>query len=340
MSGKQLIWYTEMAYSNKTEQHNYVMGINFNGDQFTKKLPDSTLLQNEKNNTIGFFVQDDWKFHPNFTLQSGLRVDLHNNYGTFFLPRLSLMYKANQKVTMRIGGGLGYKTPILFNSEIDERQYRYIAGYKTGTRAEKSYGANFDVNFKTNLDGWSLTFNQTFFYNRIDQPILLETLPTVLPTPVYMFTNQLQPLETLGFETYIAAHKDALELYLGYVYTNAKRKYNTSQPNLPLIARNKLATVIAYEFSNKFRAGVEAAYTGKQFLDNGQTTTPYVFAAMMMRYNIGKTSIVLNCENLFDYRQNKDNQLVFPPLNNPSFPEIWAPLDGRVVNMSVFFKFF
>jgi outer membrane receptor for ferrienterochelin and colicins len=340
MSGKQLIWYTEMAYSNKTEYHNYVMGINFNGDEFTKKLPDSTLLANAKNNTIGFFAQDDWKFHPKFTLQSGLRVDIHNNYGTYFLPRLSLMYKANQKVTMRIGGGLGYKTPTLFNTEIDERQYRYIAGYKVGTTAEKSYGANFDVNYKTKLGDWGITFNQTFFYNRIDKPILLETLPTFTPTPVYMFMNQTQPLETAGFETYIAVHKNALELYLGYVYTNAKRKYNPTQPNLPLIARNKLATVLAYEFSKKFRAGVEAAYTGKQYLENGQITTPYVFAAVMMRYNIGKTSIVLNCENLFDYRQNKNNQVVFPPLNNPHFPEIWAPLDGRVVNMSVFFKLY
>ena len=340
MSGKQLIWFTEMAYSNKTEYHNYVMGINFNGDEFTKKLPDSTLLGNAKNSTIGFFAQDDWKFHPKFTLQSGLRVDIHNNYGTYFLPRLSLMYKANQKVTMRIGGGLGYKTPTLFNTEIDERQYRYIAGYKVGTTAEKSYGANFDVNYKTNLGGWNLTFNQTFFYNRIDKPILLETLPTVGIPPIYMFMNQTQPLVTAGFETYIAAHKDALELYLGYVYTNAKRKYNPTQPNLPLIARNKLATVIAYEFSKKFRAGVEAAYTGKQYLENGQKTTPYVFAALMMRYNIGRTSIVLNCENLFDYRQNKNNQVVFPPLSNPNFPEIWAPLDGRVINMSLFFKLY
>lgn len=340
MSGNQLIWYTEMAYSNKTDHHNYVIGINFNGDDFTKKIPDSTLLQNEKNNTIGFFAQDDWKFHPKFTLQSGLRVDIHNNYGTYFLPRLSLMYKANQKVTMRIGGGLGYKTPTLFNTEIDERQYQYITGYKVGTTAEKSYGANYDVNYKTNIDGWNFTFNQTFFYNRIDKPILLQTLPTIMSNPVYIFINQTKPLETTGFETYIAAHKDELELYLGYVYTNAKRKFNPTQPNLPLIARNKLATVIAYEFSKKIRVGVEAAYTGKQYLENGQNTTPFVFAAVMMRYNIARTSIVLNCENLFDYRQNKNNQVVFPPLNNPIFSEIWAPLDGRVVNMSIFFKLY
>ena len=339
MSGKQLIWYTEMAYSNKTEHHNYVMGINFNGDQFTKKLPDSTLLQNEKNNTIGFFAQDDWKFHPKFTLQSGLRVDVHNNYGTFFLPRLSLMYKANQKVTMRIGGGLGYKTPTLFNSEIDERQYRYIAGYKVGTTAEKSYGANFDVNYKTNLDGWNLTFNQTFFYNRIDKPLSLEAIPTVIPPSIYMYENETKPLETVGFETYIAARKESLEMYLGYVYTNAQRKYDATRPNLPLIARNKIATLISYDLTKKLRVGFEEAFTDKQYLENGQSTPSYFFTALMIRYKIGKAFIVLNCENLLDYRQNKSNQVVFPPLNNPIFPEIWAPLDGRVVNMSVFIKF-
>lgn len=58
----------------------------------------------------------------------------------------------------------------------------------------------------------------------------------------------------------------------------------------------------------------------------------------MMRYNIGKVSLVLNCENLLDYRQNKKNVVVFPPLNNPTFPEIWAPLDGRVANFSIYWK--
>jgi iron complex outermembrane receptor protein/outer membrane receptor for ferrienterochelin and colicins len=338
MKGHQLIWYSEMAYSNKTDHHNYVMGINYNGDQFNKKLPDSSLVPNEKNNTVGFFAQDDWKLANKLTMQAGLRVDIHNNYGSFFLPRISLMYKATQHVTMRLGGGLGYKTPTLFNSEIDERQYKVLAGYAAGTTAEKSYGANFDVNYKTRIDGWNFTFNQTFFYNRIDKPLLLTAMPSLLPPSPLMYVNQTAPLETAGFETYIQLTKDELELYFGYVYTNAKRKYDPINMNLPIIARNKLATVIAYEFSKKFRAGIEAAYTGNQYLENGSTTTPYLFAAAMLRYNVGKASFVLNCENLFDYRQNKTAQVVFPPYTNPSFPEIWAPLDGRVVNLSVFLK--
>ena len=335
--GHQMIWYTEMAYANRTEHHNYVIGVNFNGDQFSKTLPDSTLLPNEKSNTLGLFMQDDWRFLEKFTLQAGLRIDHHTTYGNFVLPRLSLMYKANQRITMRMSGGFGYKTPGLFNSEIDERDYRYLAGYKVGIAAEKSFGANMDLNYKTSIHDWNLTFNQTFFYNSIQKPLVLESI-VVGANPTYRYFNQNAPLETIGFETYIQFTKEELELYLGYVYTNAQRKYNTAQTNLPLIARNKLATVIAYEFSSHFRAGVEAAYTGKQYLDNGQTTSPYVFGALMMRYNIGKAAIVLNCENLFDYRQNKTAQIVFPPYNNPSFPEIWAPLDGRVVNLSIFLK--
>lgn len=338
MRAGQFTWYTEAAYTRKTEQHNWVAGMNFNGDDFRKHLPDSSLVPNEKSSTLGFFVQDDWKFHDRFTLQSGLRVDLHNRYGTFVLPRLSLMYKMNPQITMRLGGGLGYKTPTLFNSEIDERDYRYLAGYTTSVKAERSLGMNYDINYKKKLGEWELTLNQTFFYNQITAPLVLQKAGLV--SPVYFYANEADRLQTGGFETYVQARHQELELYLGYVYTHASRNYAPADKrNLPLIARNKFATVIAYKFSEHFRAGIEAAYTGKQWLEEGTTTSPYLFAAAMMRYNVGKIAFVLNCENLLDYRQNKHATVVFPPYTNPVFPEIWAPLDGRVVNLSMYVKF-
>lgn len=339
MKANQFAWYSEMAYAQKSDHHNWVAGVNFNGDDFAKKIPDSSLIPNEKNTTAGFFAQDDWKFNNHFTLQSGLRVDVHNNYGVFVLPRLSLMYKLNNAITMRAGAGLGYKTPTLFNTEVDERDYRYLSGYATGVKAEQSFGANYDVNYKTVVNNWHITLNQTFFYNRINQPLLMQVKPTLGSALVYYYDNAAAPLQSAGFETYVQLIHEALELYLGYVYTDAKRKYDAVNTNLPLIARNKFATVIAYEFSEHFRAGIESAYTGKQYLSDGKTTTPYLFTALMCRYNIGKTAFVLNCENLFDYRQNKNTRVVLPPYTNPSFPEIWAPLDGRVVNLSMYVKF-
>lgn len=338
MRAGQFTWYTEAAYAPKTERHNWVTGINFNGDDFRKHLPDSSLIPDEQNSTVGLFVQDDWKWDDRFTLQSGLRIDLHNRYGIFALPRLSLMYKVNPAITMRLGGGLGYKTPTLFNSEIDERDYRYLTGYTASVKAEQSLGMNYDVNYKKKLGEWELMLNQTFFYNQITAPLVLQKAG--MGSPAYYYANEGDRLQTGGFETYLQAMHHELELYLGYVYTHARRNYApVNNRNLPLIARHKFATVIAYEFSKHFRAGIESAYTGKQWLDDGTTTSPYLFAAAMVRYNVGKAAFVLNCENLLDYRQNKKNTVVFPPHTNPVFAEIWAPLDGRALNLSMYLRF-
>jgi len=336
MKAGQTNWYSEGAFSQKSDYHNWVAGINFNGEDFKKKLPDSSLIPNETSNTIGLFVQDDWKFARDFTLQTGLRLDHHSLYGDFILPHLSLMYKMNQSITMRLGGGMGYKTPTLFSAEIDERDYHFLSGYKAGIQSEKSYGFNYDINYKTKMDEWNITFNQTFFYTQIRQPLLLDSISN---KTTFLYYNAAQPLQTLGFETYVQAKLDELEIYFGYVYTDARRKYETGRPHLPLIAGNKLATLVSFELSDNFRAGLELSYTDKQYLDDGSATSPYVIGAAMIRYELKKISFVLNCENLFDYRQSKFNTVVNPPYNNPKFPEIWAPLEGRVLNLSMQIKF-
>ena len=338
MKAHQTLWYSEFAYNKKLKMHNYVVGINFNGEVFKNSTPLSSTLPNESTNTIGLFAQDDWKLAEKFTLQAGLRFDYNSTYNGFLLPRLSLMYKANRHLTMRIGGGLGYKTPALINSELDERDYQYIGGYVTDIKPEKSSGLNFDVNYKIKAGEWDWAFNQTFFYTEISSPIYLYKGPTFPTQSISTYNNYSKPLQTLGFETFVSAKHDELELYLGYVFTDAKRKYNDVASNLPLVAKNKIATVIAYEFSKHFRAGIEAAYNGKQYLDDGTIKQDYVFAAAMMRYSFKNISIVLNGENLFDFRQNKIEQITSQPFTNPVFKEIWAPLDGRVINLSVMFK--
>ena len=329
MKAKQLSYFTELAYIKKISTHNIVSGFNFTGENFTKQFPDSTRIPNYSYQTIGLFVQDDWKVAPKFTMQAGLRFDHHNEFGNFFLPRISMLYKLSNYFTTRLGGGFGYKTPTLFASEIDERDYPRISS-ANNLQAEKSKGINWDINYHRNVGEWKLTVNQMFYFTKIKKPLFNEVL---FNNDIY-FVNASKPVNTKGFETYIAAIHDELELYLGYTYTIAKQLYSTTNPNVSLSARNKFATVIAYEFSKKFRAGIEASYTGNQYLDNGSKTPAYLFVAAMMRYNIKNISLVLNCENLFDYRQTKKENIYTGSISNPTFKQIWAPLDGRVINLS------
>lgn len=333
LEGNQGLWYTEVAYNHNSKHHKWVAGINFNGDNFNKQLPDTTPLPNEQSNTLGAFVQDDWKINNKLFMQSGIRLDYHSIYGSYLLPRISLMYKPSKPFTFRLGAGLGYKNPELFTTELDERDYRFLKGYSTGISAERSYGLNCDINYKTKIGDWNLTFNQTFFHTKINKPILLDT-----SSRKYFYYNESNALKTTGSETYVQLKEDELEIYLGYVFTDAKRTYNSINPNVPLLAKNKFATIAQYEFSKHFRAGIEATYYGKQYLDNGTQTDSYLFGALMMNYKTGIFSFVLNCENLLDYRQNKNASVVIAPYTNPTFKELWAPTDGRIINLSMMVK--
>jgi outer membrane receptor for ferrienterochelin and colicins len=334
MKAFQQSYFTEFSYLKKSNRHTLVSGINFSGERFDKKSPDSSGINPYHNHTFGAFFQDDWKIVEKLTAQAGLRFDYHDAYDPLLLPRLSLLYKLNTHFTSRIGGGMGYKAPSVFNNDVDERELRNH-NLDRGIRTEKSYGANWDINYKKRISGWNLTINQMFYFTQINHPVIEDRNGGIQ----YNFINAAKPLITKGFETYMSAIHDDLQMYLGYTFTIAKQLYNPVQPFVPLSAKSKFAAVISNEFSSRLRACLEASYTGKQYLDNGTKTPGYFISAGMIRYDIKNISLVLNCENFFDYRQTRKEHIVYGASDNPSFKQIWAPVDGRVVNVSARINF-
>lgn len=329
MKARQISWFSEASYVKKLAKHDWVMGLNLNGESFKKKLPDSTRIRNYDHFTLGLFVQDDWRIHPKFILETGFRSDFHNRYGSFLLPRVSLLYKISPSWTARLGGGLGYKIPTVFESDIDERDYPLLQPMDT-IKAERSFGANCDVNYKKQIGEVELTINQSFYITQIDDPIVRIESPTTI-----RYSNAARPVVTRGIETWVMISYAGLEAYLGYTLTDARKNYDALHPYLELSARNKFASVISYEFSPRFRACIEAAFTGRQYLEDGTQSPSFPFVAGMIRYDIDRLSFVLNCENFFDYRQTRKESIIIPPVNNPRFKQLWAPIDGRIVNLSM-----
>ena len=334
MKAKQQTFFTELSYLKKWNRYTLVSGINVSGESYQNKPPDSSGINPNSNTFLGVFIQDDWKLTPMLTAQTGLRFDHINNYDPVLLPRLSLLYKFNHLFTSRLGGGMGYKVPTVFTNDVDERELQNH-NLAAGILTERSIGANWDINYKQKINGWQLTVNQMFYVTQINRPVIEDPNGGVN----YNYINASKPLNTKGFETYVAVIHHGLEMYLGYTYTIAKQLYNPVQPFVPLSAKSKFAAVISNEFSARFRACIEASYTGKQYLDDGTKTPGYLVAAGMIRYDIKKLSLVLNCENFFDYRQTRKESIVYGPISNPSFKQIWAPVDGRVVNLSARINF-
>jgi outer membrane receptor for ferrienterochelin and colicins len=333
--------YTEANYFTNSKNMNWVFGLNYNTDYLKTNGFNARDIYNEyvkipeyNNTTIGLFAQNTWTPTPKFTIESGLRTDFHNVYGNFVLPRLSLLYKANKQITARINGGYGYKTPNLvtyLNLETDLKNLAPI----TTLKPELSQGCNADINYEnTFFKKLRLTFNQSFFFTNLNQPVIDQTNNLGQIT----LQNADKSLQTQGLQTYARLRYQHTELYLGYVFTDVKKQYDTAQPTPFVTPKHNISTTFFYEPSEQWRFGVESSFIAGQLDQNYQPTPDYFLFAGMVQYNVNRFSFVLNAENLLDVRQNKFGKIYTGDINNPIFQKLWSPIDGRVLNLSVKWK--
>ncbi|RPD38363.1 TonB-dependent receptor [Chitinophaga barathri] len=329
--GKQLSSYTEAAYSHRRENMEWIAGLNVYTDNFKEKQTDTIPKRDYDQNTIGAFVQNTWKANEWLQLETGLRGDYIVDYGFVVLPRLSALFKFSPKVSSRLGGGLGYKTPTIFTEETERIQYRSVLPISPDdNELERSYGVNFDVNYQTGLfdDKVSFSINQMFFYTRISDPLLMNTAPGNL----YRLENVDGYISTKGWETNLKLGYGDFKLFVGYTFTDAQLDENGIKRENPLTARHRLNNVLMYEIEEKWKIGLEAYYYSKQQLSDGTTGKPYWICGFMAEKLWERFSLFINFENFLDARQTRFDTIYTGTVTNPVFRDIYAPLDGFVVN--------
>lgn len=327
--GTQYSTYSELNDFIKLKKHNIVIGGNFMTETFVRNNSDSVLFHNYDYQTIGSFIQDEWQLAEKFSIQVGMRFDNHNKYGNFFLPRLSLFYKASTKWSVRLAGGTGYKVPNLFDFANPSNN---LLDIQSTVKPEKSYGINSDINYHTFLfDKLGVQINQALYYTHIDNPVTI----TSNSIGQRLLHNGNYLVNSYGTDTYIRLSYAHVELYLGYNHTESLQKTPSINFNMPFNPKDKISTTLAYEIEGKWRMGVEASWMGNQYIYNNQKVPNFWFLAGMIERKFKQGSIVLNCENLLDTRQSKFEPIVTGTTSNPTFKSVWAPLEGRVINLSL-----
>jgi iron complex outermembrane receptor protein len=226
------------------------------------------------NTAFGVFAQNNLNVTQKFILESGLRLDLTNRNNVFVLPRVSLLYKINEKLSSRFGGGLGYKTPTVFSEETEEKAFQNINSLDfSKVNPEKSYGLNADVNYKTTLfEEVNFTINQMFFYTIIKNPLVLNPVPF---STNFAFENANGNIETKGFETNLKLRFEDISCYIGYTFIDAKRNFNNNSTVNPLTAKHRINANLMYEWEEKLRIAYEVFYVGSQYLTTNEKVSDY-----------------------------------------------------------------
>jgi iron complex outermembrane receptor protein/outer membrane receptor for ferrienterochelin and colicins len=332
--------FTDIAYLANLKNHSLVAGANFVYDKFVEKGNSSSDRDN-KNTTGGVYIQDTWDASEKLKLESGLRLDfvrysnrLYSNNEFFVLPRISLLIKYSNKISSRIGAGIGYKVPTLFTEQTETMQYQGIAQLEN-TKSEKSYGGTADINYKTKFGSQlDFSFNHMFFYTLIDKPLVLTT--NGIP---FRISNYEKPITSVGFESNAKfIFKQNFKLFLGYTFTDANAKYLTGNQFLPLVPKHKLNTALIYEKHEFLKIGLEGYYTSSQYLNNGTSTDNFWEFGFMVEKLWEKFSVYINFENFTDTRQNNYKRLVNDPHSSPTFDDIWTHTEGFVINGGIKLK--
>lgn len=323
--------FTEVTVNRKGEKADWVLGANFLTDDLEEKRHAADPARNYHYNTLGVFIQNAWSVSERFTLETGLRGDYVNEYGFELLPRISAMYKISPRITTRLGGGFGYKSPTIFTEEAERIQFRHILPIDINkTRNERSVGGNWDINYRTQWGEVGFSLNHMFFYTRLNRPLVLldEGNGTM------NFENSAGYLDTKGMETNVRLTYADFKLFIGYTYTDANTHFNTKEW-LPLTARHRLNNVLMYEVEEKWKIGLEAYYYSRQQLSDGSFGKSYWITGLMAEKLWEHFSIFINFENFSNTRQTRFDTIYTGSIDNPVFRDIYAPLDGFVVNGGV-----
>ena len=333
--GVQKSSYSELNFNTNGEKISWIAGVNFLTDDFSEQRHNTNPLRNYHYNTYGAFVQNTWSPTGNFTLETGLRGDYVKQYGFELLPRFSAMLKATPKLTARLGGGLGYKTPTVFNEDAEKVQFQNILPIN-GQLAnnERSAGGNLDFNYRANIGDVGFSINQLFFYTRLNKPLVL----TSTTGGNYEFVNANGYIDTKGMETNLRFTYGDFKLFIGYTYADVKSYFSNTKSWFPLTAKHRLNNVLMYEKEGKLKIGLEAYYFSPQRLSDGKTGKSYWINGLMVEKLWKKFSLFINFENFLDTRQTKFDTIYTGSITNPVFRDIYAPVDGFVVNVGVKIK--
>jgi len=331
-NGTQTGTFSEATYSYHGERSEWNGGINFVTDHFEEVQLTATPSRNYEQITTGLFIQNNLKVSDKFSMETGLRGDYVKDYGFAVLPRLSMLFKFSSRLSSRIGGGMGYKTPTVFTEESERLLYKNVLPIDPDeNEMERSFGVNADINYRSKFadDQISFSINHLFFYTRIHDPLILES---VVGVPLYKFKNVAGHFDSRGMETNVKLGYSDFKLFIGYTFTKAYLHEGDTKTENFLTPQHRLNNVLLYEVEEKWKIGLEAYYFSKQQLSDGATGKSYWITGLMAEKIWKKFSMYINFENFTDTRQTKFDTIYTGTIDNPQFRDIYAPLDGFVMN--------
>lgn len=286
------------------------------------------------------FAQLEQEVTERLTLAGSARLDVHNEYGTRFSPRLSLLFRPGTW-TIRASAGRGFYAPTPF---VDETEAAGLSRLEplAGLRAETAESASLDIGYQRGPVEANLTLFGSDMHNTT-------RLDVVDPSPE---TGRVRLVSVDGVTRIRGIEMLLRYRWRGFVVTGSYLFVDSSEPDpggagrreVPLTPRHSAGVVAMWERHGVGRIGFETYYTGRQQLDDNPFRTesrPYFEMGLLGEIVLGPVRLFVNAENLLNVRQTKYDPAV-RPVRAPDgrwTVDAWAPGEGFTVNGGIRLSF-
>jgi outer membrane receptor protein involved in Fe transport len=263
--------------------------------------PTTTSAGGGREVTWGAYVEDIIRVAPDWLLTAGGRVDYWQNFNafappnpaqpvsaaplpdrseSFFSPRLALLHKLTNHVSLTASGYRSFRAPTLNELYRGFRAGNVFTENNANLRAERLTGAEGGAI----VTGWNqrLMLRGNYFWNEITRPIANVTLTTT-PSLITRQRQNLGSTVSQGVELEASGQvSSSIMVSGGYEYTNATVTSFTVDPALaglnPSLVGLNVPQVPRHQFDFQVRytkpfilLGVQGRFGGNQFDDDQNT---------------------------------------------------------------------
>jgi iron complex outermembrane receptor protein len=280
------------------------------------------------------FAEHTWSPAAWFGVSSSARADFHSKYGTFVSPRVSLLFRAGEEWNARLSAGSGVYAPTPFTEETEAIGLTRLR--PLGVSAERAAGASMDVSGRLG----PLEMHASAHHSEVRHPVALRAVPS--PATDVELVNAAEPTRTSGVELYGRYRIEPVHFTATYTYIDATELdvERGTRREVPLNPRHGVGLSGVYEKEHDAIVGLELYYTGRQSLaDNSfrSVSAPYFTVDALIQKQFGRLILFLHGEDLNDVRQTHWDPIIRPTAGPGGrwTTDVWAPLEGRVVNAGI-----
>ncbi len=318
------------------DKHNMKTGISYRHSDVSEVVEDENFRQ--QNYIPGVFAENTLTFDK-LDVITGVRLDIHQEHGTFLTPRALVRYQLTDNTNIRASFGTGWRTALVFaehpNLLVSSREVIFTETLEP----EQTINFGTNITHKQFWDNLVMTITADVYHTRFSNQIF----PDYDSEP-----NQAILYNFRGVSASNAAQvdiswklQDKYEWKLGYNYLDVYRVTNEIKTEQPFNSKHRIVATFSYQpLNKKWHFDTNAYWRGKQRMPNtdayptlyqrsAYSPTYVLFNAQFTR-SWKKLDIYMGCENILGVRQNDPImawQEPFSPYFDTAFS--WGPTTRR-----------